>query len=357
MASLNFEEEKTIFRAYYSDNVDHLRIAEKFFRSTTIALLSSLDCIEKPIVTSRVKDREECIRKFALKYQSDLERDSTNYEIKDFITDLIGVRVVCLYEDEVEKVASLIKDNFEVIEESNKAEEIESTENLFGYKGFHLDLRVHGNRRHFPEYDKFSNVRFEMQIRTIVQDAWSVLDHKIKYKKTIPASLKRRVNRLAALFELADHEFLSIKNSLRKLEVDAKEAVGEDGHASEEALNDILNVFSFLAVAQGFFHGYDFGSVKADGFSQELILLNPTISVGEFIKILDKHLDCVKEYRERKGIKPNPFTMIRHAIYLSDKDKYKSILFDLQRGNFDAYLNEIEEGKDNKFVENNGLAP
>ena len=41
---------------------------------------------------------------------------------------------------------------------------------------------------------------FEIQIRTITQDSWSVLDHKIKYKKSIPSSLKRRINTLAALF-------------------------------------------------------------------------------------------------------------------------------------------------------------
>ena len=48
---------------------------------------------------------------------------------------------------------------------------------------------------------------FELQIRTIIQDSWSVLDHKIKYKKSIPGQLKRRINVLSALFELADREF------------------------------------------------------------------------------------------------------------------------------------------------------
>ena len=49
--------------------------------------------------------------------------------------------------------------------------------------------------------------------RTIIQDSWSVLDHKIKYKKSIPGSLKRRINVLSALFELADREFRQIRDA------------------------------------------------------------------------------------------------------------------------------------------------
>ncbi|MGZ7142680.1 hypothetical protein ACXWOE_09685, partial [Streptococcus pyogenes] len=41
----------------------------------------------------------------------------------------------------------------------------------------------------------------------------SVLDHKIKYKKSIPGQLKRRINVLAALFELADREFRQIRDA------------------------------------------------------------------------------------------------------------------------------------------------
>ena len=51
------------------------------------------------------------------------------------------------------------------------------------------------------EAEKFKNIRIELQIRTVIQDAWSILDHKIKYKNSIPQNLKRRINRLSAKFE------------------------------------------------------------------------------------------------------------------------------------------------------------
>ena len=82
--------------------------------------------------------------------------------------------------------------------------EIEETESEFGYKGLHLDLKLDDERKILPEYVGFGDQQFEVQIRTIVQDAWSEVDHKLKYKKEIPSDIKRRIYRLAALFELAD---------------------------------------------------------------------------------------------------------------------------------------------------------
>ena len=70
--------------------------------------------------------------------------------------------------------------------------------------------------------------RFELQIRTVVQDSWSTLDHKIKYKKSIPAALKRRINTLAALFELADREFRQVREETElQIEMAAAEPEAE----------------------------------------------------------------------------------------------------------------------------------
>jgi len=77
MASLDFENEKALFRDYYNDNYQLLRDAEDFFRSLLSSLVSRVDDLVKPTVVSRLKDREECIRKFSLKYQTRLEQAKT----------------------------------------------------------------------------------------------------------------------------------------------------------------------------------------------------------------------------------------------------------------------------------------
>src|SRR5690606_14456225 len=131
-------------------------------------------------------------------------------------------------ETDISKVVKILRDNFEVIEETDKSAELESQENVFGYKGHHLDLRINAKRAVLPEYEKYRDLRFEVQVRSTIQDAWSVLDHKIKYKKSIPHSLKRQINALAALFEIADREFTNIKQLTEELREDKAEKVRTD---------------------------------------------------------------------------------------------------------------------------------
>jgi len=75
------------------------------------------------------------------------------------------------------------------------------------------------------EYQRYAELRFEVQIRTIIQDAWSTLDHKIKYNQSIPLDIKRRINTLAALFELADREFFSIKKQTDSVDEAVKQII------------------------------------------------------------------------------------------------------------------------------------
>lgn len=342
MASLDFETEKAAFREYFNDNVEMHHDAEDFFRSLISSLLSPVPGLEKPMVTSRVKDREESIRKFSLKYQTTLEQAQQPYSIKDYITDLIGIRIVCLYESEVSLVVHTLRTNFAVLEESDKIKKLESTENTFGYKGFHLDLRINEARKQFPEYARFADLRFEVQVRTIIQDAWSVLDHKIKYKKSIPADLKRRVNTLAALFELADHEFLNIRQETLQLVTKAEAEAEATPLAPSTEATPIpakpLDAFSFLTLARHHFPGYDFFTSASDGFVQELLGLTPDLTAEALIEVLAKHLSTVREYRQQSFHTLNPYTQIRHSLYMADPKTYKSLLFDMQRANFDEWL-------------------
>lgn len=334
MASLDFEKEKTDFRDYYSENQRLFLDAEVFIRSLVGSLLSSSSTITPPSVIGRVKDREEAIKKFVRKYQSDFEAAKTPYEIKDFITDLIGVRVICLYEDEVEKIASVLNNNFDVLEVTDKIKALESTEDEFGYKGLHLDLKINDKRRSLPEYARFASLRFEVQIRTIVQDAWSVLDHKIKYKKAIPARLKRRINALAAQFETVDHEFLAIKNESMALE----EKTTTASTKTPEAQKSPLDAFQFLAIAKEHYPGYTFLPDFVDGFVQEILQRHPDFTGAELSTAFKQIKNRVERYKAQSPYPMNPYTLIRHVLFLSDPDRFALMLFDRQRANFLTWL-------------------
>jgi ppGpp synthetase/RelA/SpoT-type nucleotidyltranferase len=349
MASLDFAAEKEAFKEYYAANSGVFHDASDSLRTLLSLLLTDNDAFSTPQVLARVKERDECIAKFARKYQTKCEETSTPYEIKDYITDVVGIRVICLYETDIPLVRTIFTENFAILEESDKTQAVESQEGVFGYKGLHLDLKLLANRRDLPEYLRFSDLQFEVQLRTIVQDAWSVLDHKIKYKKKIPHELKRRINRLAALFELADQEFLNIRDETRELEFKAKaEPIPASEALPPPAAAPPVDAFSFLGVAQRHFPTYPFQGHKIDGFVAELLDIAPSLTVAELeVAITDAH-NTIEEYKnyqhERYFNRLNPYTTIRHALYLSDRERYAPLLFDLQRRNFDAWLTGRNSG-------------
>jgi hypothetical protein len=220
-----------------------------------------------------------------------------------------------------------MEDNFKEIEITDKSLLLNNTEDKFGYKSLHLDLMLNTTRIELPEYKKFKELKFELQIRTIIQDAWSVLDHKIKYKKNISVELKRKINRLSAQFEMADEEFLRIKDETFNEEAKAKTEIA----ATSEHLKGILDVFQFITLSQKHFPDYYFHDYKADGFVDELLKIDADFSADSLSSALKNYQAEIEKFSSDTLAKMNPYTIIRHCIYLADKSKHEHILYEAQR--------------------------
>ena len=149
------------------------------------------------IVLGRVKDFDSFQDKILRKGFSDPFND---------VKDLVGVRVVCLFRPEVEEVANIIKDTFTILEEDNQMEG--TSPDNFGYMAFHLKAKLKDSQVD-TSHEEIKNVPFEVQIRTIAQDAWAAISHYLDYKKEsdIPARLKRDFHALSGLFYVADVHF------------------------------------------------------------------------------------------------------------------------------------------------------
>jgi len=352
MASLDFEQEKRIFRKYYESNQKQFVASKNAYISIIKILIRQSDVGEVTKIEGRIKDKEECIRKFQRKYQSKLEADEQPYEIKDFLSDLIGVRIVCLYEDQVSLVSELLERHFKIINVTDKTSVVESTEDSFGYKGLHMDLALTPETASLPKHLPHLDSCFEVQIRSLIQDAWSRLDHKIKYKRSIPIDLKRRINILSALFELADREFKEIRNAtadLMQQETVATISEPLDGvvEASGQAVTAVgsktLNAFNFLPIAGHFFRDFDFEDHKVDDFIQDILEQSGGFQKSDLHKCLDENLKTVRDYYS-SVIAENPektfsaYTSIRHCLYLYDQEKFGRILSRKTRERFAAWL-------------------
>ena len=148
-------------------------------------------------VESRVKTESSLAGKLELK--------GGKYKGLSDITDILGLRVITFYVDDVDKVASALERLFTIDWDNSvdkrRAHEIDS----FGYLSLHYICSVDG----FP-------YRFEIQIRTLLQHAWANMNHDIGYKSgvEVPKAYMRNLSRLAGMLELVDEQFSRIRVEL-----------------------------------------------------------------------------------------------------------------------------------------------
>ena len=175
-----------------------------------------------------------------------------------------------------------------------------------------------------------------------------------KYKKSIPTRLKRRINTLAALFELADREFREIRNStvqeIKKEEISDVVLQKETDESHDQPIEDKfqysgLNAFSFLKIAKHFFNDFEFEAHKVDGFTQEITNMKLDISRGKFNYYMRENISKIKRYQNWfeqsiQNDKLNPYTIIRHCLYLGDSEIFANILTNVAKESFTRWQQE-----------------
>ncbi|WP_440957959.1 GTP pyrophosphokinase family protein [Oceanicaulis sp. LC35] len=329
---------KERFRNQYSEKNYTLKTACKIIRDLIFVIVRDSD-IEFSKVTYRIKEAESCLDKYERKYRSNVNSAD---ELFEAITDIMGVRIVLLYEDDIPKIKKLLQEDFEILGTTDKSSAIEEIENQFGYKGLHLDLKMKGIRTELQEYKIAKDAKFELQIRSIVQDAWSEVDHKLKYKSEIPTKLKRRISRLAALFELADQEFINIRDDVSDLESSTINTDPE--YLSQDFESKKLDVFSFIKLSSPHFPDQEFRQKGSDSFVRDIRSCNKDITSSDFEQALNS-LEVISNYQRDIEKEFKPFNSIRHALYLNSKKHYAPLLYDHARKNFDTWLAERKKSK------------
>ena len=146
-----------------------------------------------------------------------LELKGAKYHTLDDVTDIMGMRVVTFYSDDVDKVAAIVNEIFQVdwsnSVDKRKLHRLDS----FGYNSLHYICTLPKSVVDDPDMPLLNELRFEIQMRTALQHVWSTLDHDTAYKDggvNIPREYQRQFNRLAGMLELVDDEFSRLRNVL-----------------------------------------------------------------------------------------------------------------------------------------------
>lgn len=156
--------------------------------------------------------------------------------------DFCGLRIICYFPNDIEKIAEMIKKEFIIHSSEDKSDkEIDR----FGYRSYHFIVSVNEDWLSAPNFRGLNNLKVEIQVRTILMHAWADIEHKLQYKKKehIPQNIQRKFYQLSALFELADEQFEQVRNQKELTYLSSKTSDKADFDVDQEMNVDTLQAF------------------------------------------------------------------------------------------------------------------
>lgn len=182
----------------------------------------------KPVYKSRIKSFDS--------YYSKLLRlkpkEASEKEDLVALTDMMGIRVVCAFLEDITTVEHQIKKKYEVKEVEHKG----NVQNVkeFGYESTHILIAIPQDCLNLDSIEDEEikklplpeNLVCEIQVRTILQDAWAEVEHELIYKTEFTpfdAPLRRKMASVNASLNLADIIFQEIRDYQTKLQREVEE--------------------------------------------------------------------------------------------------------------------------------------
>ena len=205
-------------------------------------------------VASRVKSRESTARKLGV---------GETVRSLDSLTDMLGLRIITYFRDEVDAVAKVIEREFTIDEVNSVDKRALLDPDRFGYLSLHYVAQLSSNRGTLTEYRHYGAIKFEIQIRSILQHAWAEIEHDLGYKSeaAVPRSIRLRFSRLAGLLEIADDEFVQIRREVTAYQEEASETIVQ-GSWDIEIDQDSLFSFAITSPEVRLLDGYIAGAMQ-----------------------------------------------------------------------------------------------
>jgi putative GTP pyrophosphokinase len=166
--------------------------------------------VQNIMIKGRVKEFEALYRKLLEKSRKQI----IEFPLKA-INDLVGIRIVVPFIEDVQLVEVVLKRSLKIIAVKYKHQELSVRE--FGYDSTHLIIELPSKIQTGTRIK--DNLFCEIQLRTILQDAWAEVEHELVYKTKIDkveSTIRRKLVALNATLSLADITFQEIREYQRK---------------------------------------------------------------------------------------------------------------------------------------------
>ncbi len=237
--------------------------------------------IEVSAVTSRAKTLESFMEKVQRKEYADPFSG---------ITDFAGVRVVCLYAPDTRLIDEVIQEEFDVVEKVDSLNERDS--DRFGYGAIQYVVKL-GKVMSGARYEDLRHLVCEVQVRTVLQDAWAIVAHHLTYKREseVPKALQRKLNGLVGLFETADNQFDQIRREREEYVSEMRESSSSGASfLAHEVNSDSLR--EFLA--------WKLSDLPTEAFDGQLRLIEGAMVFDQYrsLKDIDDMLEQTSQQRD-----------------------------------------------------------
>ncbi len=201
-------------------NKEQLQFAYDSYKPVLTAILFSIEqklkknlkLASMPTFKTRIKDFNSYYKKLLR-----VRPKSIGKQNLPTLTDLLGIRVICAFLEDLKTVEEQISKIFKIIEIERKG--ADRTFSEFGYESIHFLVEI-------PEEFKTDKdtvpdgLVCEIQVRTILQDAWAEVEHELVYKSEFSPfdlPLRRKLASLNASLSLSDIIFQEIRDYQNKL--------------------------------------------------------------------------------------------------------------------------------------------
>ena len=251
------------------------------------------------------------------------------------IFDLVGLRVICFILSDVRKVNEVIEKNFGVVEKRENTKEV-------GYRSVHYIVLVSEDRLKLPEYEKFKGLKFEIQIRTILEHAWAEIEHDRNYKSEseLPADLQQGFSQLSKDLQSADERFQKLVDNTEKY----RDSVSQQ--TKKEKLDTDVNSVSI----EGYFRGR-FGSEhekREELVDKDIVDELKSRGIESLRDLASMITNETEKYRKLSQITGSSFSRIAVADIYNSRDKamlrpkFLRAVFDISDRDNSVCVNEVE---------------
>lgn len=244
----------------YEQAVEELKVKFKLLRSELKAR-EEYSPIE--FVTGRVKRISSILAK-AKKLDVAMENLETGIE------DIAGIRIMCQFEEDIERLAELIgeREDLKII----YCKDYIRNKKESGYRSYHIIIE-------YPVQTSLGMKRLlaEIQLRTLAMNFWATIEHSLNYKYhgIIPADISGRLSKAAEAAYRLDQEMSSIRDEI----VESQKLFEDHSNLVEKVLNKIQVLYFFRKVKEATVYQEAFNALFDSGELSKLAELSADIEL------------------------------------------------------------------------------